>query len=116
MTVSSVIPQHQTELLPEQICLAEPVQIGSYLQAHPMLVPFLRDAYPIITNHFPQMQVHLEVIHDPEGGSGMLFGLIQATEPAGATRKHLDELDNDPEWIALYTPIRSFCIVSVEYV
>jgi hypothetical protein len=114
LTGSTVVPKLQTDLLSGQFVVADPLQVHSYLQAHPMLVLFLRNAYPIITRHFPPTQVTLAVRYDPEGGSGMLFGLVQTTQEAEETLWRLDELDNDPEWITLYTPVRSLCIISVE--
>jgi len=72
-------------------------EVKSFLEENPFLLPLLVESYPYIKRHFPDADVFLEVVHDPEIiGYTQLVAFIAVKQTAEEASQALDRLDE--EW------------------
>ena len=72
-------------------------EVTSFLEENPFLMPLLVESYPYIKKHFPDAEVFLEVVHDPEIiGYIQLVAFIAVRQTAEGADEALDRLDE--EW------------------
>src|SRR5579864_4182961 len=72
-------------------------EVTSFLEENPFLAPLLVESYPYIKKHFPNADVFLEVVHDPEMvGYTQLVAFIAVKQTAEEASQALDRLDE--EW------------------
>lgn len=73
------------------------VAVQRFLRAHPQLTRVLLEARTYLQKHFPDPQVVLEVVPDPEAeGWNQLFAYILTRLPVDEAQAQLDKLDE--EW------------------
>jgi hypothetical protein len=73
------------------------VAVRHFLCAHPQLTRVLLEARAYLQKHFPDPQVVLEVVRDPEAeGWNQLFAYILTRLPVNEAQAQLDKLDE--EW------------------
>ena len=90
-------PQAAIELLERLYTFRQRAEVLGFLDRHPFLVQLLLEAYDRIGNYFPQSQVFLEVVSDPEAeGLEELFAYILTSLPVDEALARLDKLDQ--EW------------------
>ena len=72
-------------------------EVTSFLEGNPFLLPLLVESYPYIKKHFPDADVFLKVVHDPEIiGYTQLVAFIAVRQTAEEASQALDDLDE--EW------------------
>jgi hypothetical protein len=72
-------------------------EVTSFLEENPFLIPLLVESYPYIKKYFPDADVFLEVVHDPEIiGYTQLIAFIAVRQNAEEADEALDRLDE--EW------------------
>jgi hypothetical protein len=73
------------------------VAVRRFLRAHPQLTRVLLEARAYLQKHFPDSQVVLEVVRDPEAEDwNQLFAYILTRLPVNEAQAQLDKLDE--EW------------------
>ncbi len=91
-------------------------EVTSFLEENPFLIPLLVESYPYIKKHFPEANVFLEVVHDPEIiGYTQLVAFIAVKQTAEEASQALDRLDEEWDPDAMERAADKFCI-TLEFV
>ncbi len=91
-------------------------EVTSFLEENPFLLPLLVESYPYIKKHFPDADVFLEVVHDPEIiGYTQLVAFIAVKQTAEEASQALDRLDEEWDPDAMERTEDKLCI-TLEFV
>jgi len=114
-SAASIIP-NRPALLEQLYDSREPVIVNSFLSQYSFLVSLLLEANPHLRKHFPNQQIFLEVISDPEIiDTNQLVAIVVETSSPDEAFERLKRFDNE-WWISAVGRAKGKLCINVEFV
>jgi hypothetical protein len=109
------ISQSDIESLERLYTFRGKAEVVQFLEKYPFLVATLQSAPEQIRRHFPDEQLFLQVVHDPEivNCADLVLSILTGRQPEGA----LDRLNHlDKEWeLGLPYEVRKVFLINLEF-
>ena len=116
ITSAASIAPNKPVLLEHLYDFREPAMVNSFLNQYPFLVSLLLEANPHLRKHFPDQQIFLEVISDPETvDASQLVAIIVETSSPDEAFDCLERFDRE-WWISAVGRARGKLCINVEFV
>ncbi len=95
MSTVDLIIQDRLELIEGRYRLRQRVEVTAFMRSHPHLIDLLLEAAPILEAHFPDAQLFLELVSNPESAEQRLLVSAATAKPVEQALTTLHQFDTD---------------------